>query len=366
MVENFRSIVNAQHLAHRYLGPPAEYYWLLCWNNEPLLYGFVWASALVCLCATTLITLSHIRSLRRAPISMQRVHYIRISCLPFMFSVMSFITVAIPRAYQPAHILQLQYEALTLYGLGNLFFFFLALKARRSAHNGNDSLRAGQAVLRALKELGCRKHFATPPVCCLWYPCYARHYLKAKHMICMQWLIWQYIAIAPALSVVYLCIEISFDEQTFMTIHSYVRILNKLCAVLALWGLFVLNCATHEFLHEWHTHRKFWAYKLLLLLGLFQEKVVDIITERWEIVSCLSWEGYSGPNTHLTIVWCAWLCLVEAIGGALFMRWAFLASEILHFREIELADVEVIMELEQSKLDERQQSSSSEAEDETE
>merc|ERR1712137_1359344 len=100
-------------------------------------------------------------------------------------------------------------------------------------------------------------------------------------------------------------------------------------------------------------HRKFFAFKILLIVGIVQEHIVAAVASGFaqDQGSCMSWEGEHGEGTHLSMFWNNWLTLAECVPGAIFMRVAFPASEILDYRELSQRVHNIELELEQEHLE---------------
>merc|ERR1711862_569813 len=96
-----------------------------------------------------------------------------------------------------------------------------------------------------------------------------------------------------------------------------IGMLTKCSSLLALYGLVVLNFATSKYLARWHMHRMFWAFKLILVLGILQESllapVADRVVERYG--SCLECKNIKGIGRayHLAEFWSHWLPITMII-----------------------------------------------------
>jgi len=137
-----------------------------CYRESPRLYAPVWAASIAAVVAVCILSHNHLKSLRRQPISARQQLYLSIAWMPIVFSLSSALSIFAPRSALLWWLLQQQYEAFALSAFGSLLFLLLALVARADSSSANVGL-IGDRMLSLLAAGGRKKHFASPPVCCL-------------------------------------------------------------------------------------------------------------------------------------------------------------------------------------------------------
>merc|ERR1711879_796327 len=142
------------------------------------------------------------------------------------------------------------------------------------------------------------------------------------------------------------------DREVFEALRIWIHRSLKASSMVALYGLVVLNWSTHKLLDKWHSHSKFCAFKLLLIIEMLQDHFVKMVVDpiALEGHTCVSWvDDASTETTALSRYWCSYLLILEALPGALLMRRAFPASEVIDYRELR-DGISVQLHLEQLKL----------------
>jgi hypothetical protein len=149
-----------------------------CWAESPNTYGPVWFVSVAGLAAVLALSHHHLSALRRQPISARRQLYLTITWLPVVLALTSAAAILAPRSALLWWLLQQQYEAVALSAFGSLLFLLLVL-----ASDGALPGSLGDRMLQRLAVGGARKHFATPPLCCLFRPCWPTFHLGARHLL---------------------------------------------------------------------------------------------------------------------------------------------------------------------------------------
>eukprot|EP00928_Gymnodinium_smaydae_P015132 TRINITY_DN15544_c0_g4_i1.p1 TRINITY_DN15544_c0_g4~~TRINITY_DN15544_c0_g4_i1.p1 ORF type:complete len:386 (+),score=23.75 TRINITY_DN15544_c0_g4_i1:46-1203(+) len=317
------------------LGPPVIVFWQSCLAEEPKLYTFAWTSAIIVFVIVTILTCCHCVELAGAPISLQRTYYFRMAAIPIVFATASLISVLAPRTTLLLEILMIQYEAFAVATLATIHFMLLAKRGMEAG----ATMQSLQAMSVALADMGKKKFFGVPPLGCCFRPCMKPHGLTAGQLVFVDWIIWQYTLVSPCAVIVFLWLKLALPDEYGDPFSQACIWVNKFSGLVAIYGLMILNLATSEYLSKWHMHRKFWAFKILIILGILQDIAIERFAE-WYLEgheSCLAWEGRKGQGTHLADFWASWLRLVECILISLLMRRAFPGSEILCSREMPAA-----------------------------
>eukprot|EP00928_Gymnodinium_smaydae_P015128 TRINITY_DN15544_c0_g1_i1.p1 TRINITY_DN15544_c0_g1~~TRINITY_DN15544_c0_g1_i1.p1 ORF type:complete len:384 (+),score=37.37 TRINITY_DN15544_c0_g1_i1:57-1208(+) len=317
------------------LGPPVSVFWRSCLTEEPNLYTFAWISAIVVFVIVSMLTCCHCVQLARSPISLQRSYYFRMAGIPIIFATASLISVLAPRTSLLLEVLMTQYEAFAVATLATIHFMLLAKRGMEAG----ATMQGLQALSVALADMGKKKFFGVPPFGCCFRPCMKPHGLTAGQLVFVDWIIWQYTLVSPCAVVVFLWSKLALPPAWGDSSCQVCVLVNKLSGLVAIYGLMILNLATSEYLSKWHMHRKFWAFKILIILGILQDIAIEKIADRYleEHQSCLAWEGRAGQATHLAKFWAAWLRLMECVLISFLMHRAFPSSEILNSREMPAA-----------------------------
>ena len=151
-----------------------------CLSTSAHLYLPIWSLSALILFLTLSLSLSHLHRLSSSPLSPRQQLYTTICAAPLVLSSCSAASLIAPRPSLLFSLLQQQYEAFALSAFGSLLFMLLALGGT-AGQRGEESI--GQRVLRQLAAHGPRRHFATPPLCCLCTPCWPSFDLRATHLL---------------------------------------------------------------------------------------------------------------------------------------------------------------------------------------
>ncbi|KAJ1634786.1 organic solute transporter subunit alpha/Transmembrane protein [Pavlovales sp. CCMP2436] len=344
------------------LGPSANEFWA-CWTTQaPYAIGAVWLSCAIFVIATLSIGFKHEQQLRMAEPSLRRLYYLRISAMSRVFVLTATASLIGPRGWTLWAVIQKIYEAVVISTFGHLLFQLLAHEASVKASgtavapseafadppadtpspphtlppnrhaivglsSGAQSAEQMHPMLAFIASQGPRRHLTVPPFCCLAAPCVKPYYMDSNHLVFVLLALRQFVVLTPVLSVVIIWGTLTLNAPHYHLLNIFYIVLTKLTTILALWALFILFWATHELLTQWHTHIKFLAIKIFLIVILLQDSVLEKIMVV-DIVRT-SFPGHQCLAAHnLAHFWSEWLVALEAVGMAVLLRWGFPASDL--------------------------------------
>jgi hypothetical protein len=151
-------------------------------------------------------------------------------------------------------------------------------------------------------------------------------------------MIQQFVMIMPAIATaqVYLLSMMSFEDA--FEIIDVLDFVSKVANLICLYGLVIVFFSTKELLKRWHTHKKFVAIKIVLVVAIWQDFLVTLIAhgpiknsescfkavymERGLIDRPDSW-------VHMEeYFWATWILALETVPMALLICRSFPAAEV--------------------------------------
>merc|ERR1712151_284089 len=115
---------------------------------------------------------------------------------------------------------------------------------------------------------------------------------------------------------------LSMRHETYVHSKDYVFNAVKVSGLVALYGLNVLRKSTKSLLIKWNPNLKFWTFKILTTLSLFQDKILEFAVPQFlpdsgKCLSSLKDGGYSQEFKHylsnwLTVIESAAVCFLAS------------------------------------------------------
>jgi len=320
------------------LGPHMSNFLTTCFNENPSVLTFLLGSGGIAVLVTILVTVRHIMALQRTPICLLRMYYFRITWFAPAFGLTAFVSLLCPRSYFLCKMVQVQFEALTIFFFGTIMFLLLAeesvqLCKREKMRSGG----IGHDILRALKAQGPRKHFAVPPFGCCFRPFVKPHDMEPGHLLWARFFFQQYAFVVVVGSMLVTYTALAMEMHTVLGIKKAVGIITKVSGFLAIYGLMILYVATHDLLEHWRTTAKFISIKLVVLLCAFQEWLTGWLAARIEPLQCVNVlnadNRYSDKliEKHREHFMNMYLICLEAVLVAFLVYRAFPAVEVRQF-----------------------------------
>jgi len=324
------------------LGPRLPVFFSECLHENKLLLPFCLVSAGAAVLMTCLLTLRQRREIAAAPITLQRLYYLRATWFAPAFGLTSFWSLLCPRGFALLKMVQVQFEGINIAVFGAILFLLLAEESYQH-YKGSDTHDEGigKKIIGALASQGPKPHFGVPPFGCCFRRWIQPHNLTPRHLILARNLFRQYIFVIMISSACVAWAAISLPTARFVTIRTISNTVQKLSSFLAIYGLMILYMATHDLMHDkWRTTSKFVAIKLVVLLCNFQDMFVGSIVQHVRVLDfeCL------GTDAHSEHFWNMYLTSLESILVAFLVRRAFPASEIEPFAgdfHLELVEMEL-------------------------
>lgn len=319
-----------QLMEERDLGPTLPDFVGTCWEKQPTKLILVTASGGICLLLTCVVTLLHRRDLLRQPISLRRMYYLRIAYTPVVMGATAYFAIWSPATTLLSAMLQKFYEAVTLSTFGMLLYLLLWYEGNALVANAEDG--NAEMVAKALAEQGPRKHWGAPPLGCCFRPCLPKHDLSVRDLSTIFWLVRQYVLLTPCVGILGLLFLTAFRLDTVYKALKVIKLILLVSNLVCLYGLFVAYLSTHELLHRWNTSKKFISIKVVLIVMVYQEFLLEHIgpgiLEHYNN-SCFLYVGFHREWQDVEIrFWSMWLLTVEMVFMALALRRAFPAEEL--------------------------------------
>lgn len=309
------------------MGPPMDEYWNCCWERQREWFTVVWITSPLLGAIALFISIRQLVSLGAAPITCFRQTYIHCAAFPI---VMTFCTLLVvmtsPRSEPVSELLKSLYEGFVLFGFGSLLFQMLALESAgsrtvnttldREEDDESAEQEVGDRIVKAIKEQGTRKHFATFPLCCC-LGCFMReHYLSGVQLLVCIFMLQQYMLIVPGTSIFLLWTALVVPKE-YHRMHIRSIYVQKFSQLTALWGLFVLYRASVKLLKKWRTSQKFLSLKIIVLIQILQRPLVSSVVKHLvpklypDNLYCLSHDFMiDAMNSWLLLGWCVMLAIL--------------------------------------------------------
>lgn len=350
-----------------YIGPTMLDFIGTCWEEQPVKMYCAIGSAAAFLVIASLVSLTHIWSLSEAPISLRRKLYMQIMFLPVVFAWTAILALLSPTSMTLVIMSHKVYEAYTLSRFANILWILLAKESSvlRPACSDRSKGDEAECIVRALAAKGRRKHFGTPPFGCLFRPFMHEFNLSIEHLRYIFWFARQYIIVAPACGVCSAFALTFFTIPTWTLVQKFLKSVAGVSNIVCLQALFILYSSTHDLLVEWNTTRKFVAIKLILVLLMYQdlliEKFLTPVLERQD--SCfehlhLSHRRWADLETQF---WGMWLLMLEMIPTSILLRSAYSTGDLYKvFPEVhhEILDLQLAQAHEAEHSDDQDMASS--------
>jgi hypothetical protein len=329
--------------------PTMPHFLETCWAREPVKMVVFQGSGAAATLLTTWVTARHWRALRTAPPSLRRGLYIQVSMLPGVLAVLSMLTLLCPSPNRFLSIVQKTVEAFVLHKFGVFMFMMvlaeselLRMESGRACEDNNDDI---QVMQEGLAQDGPKKHFGAPPLGCCFRSCMSAHDLSSRHLHYIYWLIQQFVLLVPAVAVVSVYLFGVIETTTFIRVSGFFHWIVAASNIVCVYGLVVLFLATRRLLKRWNTKQKFIAIKVVLVISIWQDMLIEAIVSHAieDSGSCFQYAGWNlalDDNTELWMnmeihFYCAWALTLEMIPVALLMRSAFAVDELkIKMREV--------------------------------
>lgn len=267
---------------------------------------------------------------------MQRVYYLWVNCFAPVLSVAAVVSILCPRNYFFMKMLQEQAEAIALASFGSVLFLLCAEVAYHQSQSNTEGESIGAKMLAALNEHGPQPHWAVPPFACCFIKYMPSHDLTPWHMLLARNFIRQYAFVVVAVSLLAMWCSLSVNPKEAIWIVNQLKRLQKLSALVCIYGLFMLYKSTHSLLEKWYPTAKFVSLKLIVVIMVYQEWLVQVCVKHTPAASdeCLadsSIGGQLGEEIHMKTrehFDNMYLVALESILVAYLVRQAFPASEL--------------------------------------
>eukprot|EP00440_Ansanella_granifera_P016007 gb/GFBE01017389.1/.p1 GENE.gb/GFBE01017389.1/~~gb/GFBE01017389.1/.p1 ORF type:complete len:365 (+),score=62.94 gb/GFBE01017389.1/:1-1095(+) len=333
-------------------------------NKVPFLTAL--AIGTIALVITLSLTSIQQRKLDSRPICLMRSYYSAILVFPVVWAISAYISLFCPRAYALSELAQGQSEAYAIYTFLIILYMLLSVEACKSEIDQHGALpmsNMGNTIVHALAEQGPKPHFAVPPFGCCFIKCCPVFNLAPRQLLWVSRFVKQYIYLQLFFSVFGLWTELSLPEERAKKATLIVKIILKLSALLAVYGLFVMYKATHDLLEKWSTTRKFVSIKFVIFLSVLQQRVLGWLVQSFRRIdnTCLIDPAAPEDLEHVVAFWSQFLMLLETILMVYLLSKAFPADEVMDYRLHHLELVE--LELQQMKKHQRMEDSEEEVSD---
>jgi len=307
------------------LGPRIGLFFESCLEESGPLFVASLVIGTLSLLATLGLAVRHVSMLQRAPLGWLRTPYQLIMIYPVAWGISAFLTIICPRSSLLAELIRGQSEAFALYMFMEILFMLMSV-----ASMGKNGHPIGEAILDAMNSDGEQPYFAVPPLGCCFKRCAPRHFMSARLLLHISWLVKQYIIAEFFISIFGLWIMMAAREPTGRALKLACTVVLKVSGISAVYGLFVLYKGTHELLHRWHTTQKFLSIKFVILLSMIQSHVLGPIIEHVRELdkTCLMDPNEPGNMEFVINHWTAVVLSVEAVLMAVLVMAAFPASEV--------------------------------------
>jgi len=228
--------------------------------------------------------------------------------------------------------IQKVYEAYCLYTFGLILFVLLTHESTQSSSTEIETQPPVQSITDALAAQGPKKHFATPPLCCCCGPLMKPRDLSVSHLRYLFWMIRQYVFCMTlvGLAGTYCLTALPFDQ--FKHVIELLKYPMMCSNLFCLYGLFVLYWSTHDLLHGWNTTKKFAAIKIILILMIYQDWILEKFGKAFfsHHDSCFKHMGYTHYAWQFLEAkrWGCWLVVLEMVPMALMIQAAFTVDDL--------------------------------------
>ena len=281
-----------------YVLPPTMSYHL---EHFPSAYIYIWIIAAICFITTMIIIVPHWRAIRAEGIRLRDEEGEILVPLPFMVvllitgfpaivSTFSLFTLLAPISEFVNDFIIHGYEGLCLYFFARMLIMYLG---------------SFKAIMNAFRSTQPNNYWASPPLGCCFKKCIKPKMMNERDFRLIYGLIIQYAILPPVLSFTELLRVFSGQDE----LYSWTGYLNRICALVCIYGLFCLMNASKDILHEHNIHGKFYTIKgavgALLLPPLLLGDIIkikgpndvyddDVMTTAWckvatmMVITCIS------------------------------------------------------------------------------
>eukprot|EP00450_Noctiluca_scintillans_P017848 CAMPEP_0194522424 /NCGR_PEP_ID=MMETSP0253-20130528/56990_1 /TAXON_ID=2966 /ORGANISM="Noctiluca scintillans" /LENGTH=326 /DNA_ID=CAMNT_0039366859 /DNA_START=47 /DNA_END=1027 /DNA_ORIENTATION=+ len=275
---------------------------------------------------TCVITFSHLRTLRDAPLTMQRRYYRATVLLPVVWAVSGVSSLVNPRGVDLMEILQELYTAWVVGSFGVLLFLVLSHRSGVEGRVDEDTWAVqtttgpAQRIVAALAAQGPRHHFWLPPLCCLRW-CIKPHDLAVQHLLFLFMCIKQFFWVTVVYAIATLHLEIA--EPRFPYAKVILQVLMKTSTVFVIWALLVLVRSSSVMVGDMNFFLKFVTIKCTIVWEVIHGPVFCAI------LRAVGWKSSCATvETESRMLWMSFVCLWSVV-LALMIRKAFSTSEIM-------------------------------------
>lgn len=305
--------------------PPVDYATCM-WANERTSYLAIALCSGVATIVTSVITISHLRTLRETPLTMQRRYYRATVLLPVVWAVSGVASLVNPRGVDLMEILQELYTAWVVGSFGVLLFLVLSHRSGVEGRVDQDSWAVqtttgpAQRIVAALAAQGPRHHFWLLPLCCC-SSCTKPYDLAVQHLLFLFMCIKQFFWVTVFYAIATLHLEIA--EPRFPNAQVFLQVLMKTSTALVIWALLVLVRSSSVIVGDMNFFMKFVSIKCTIVWEVIHGPVFCAI---------LRAAGWKSPcatvETESRMLWMSFVCLWSVV-LALMIRKAFPTSEIM-------------------------------------
>lgn len=336
--------------AHAGAEMPTMYHFLeTCWAREPVKMAVFQGSGMAATLLAVWVTARHWWALRTAPPSLRRGLYVQVVMLPGVLAVLSMLTLLCPSPNRFLSIVQKTVEAFVLHKFGVFMFMMvlaeselLRVESGRACEDDNDNM---QMMQEGLAQDGPKKHFGALPLGCCFRSCMSAHDLSSRHLCYISWFIQQFVLLVPAVAVVSVYLFSVIETTTFLRVSTIFHWIVAVSNLVCVYGLVILFLATRTLLKRWNTKQKFIAIKIVLVISIWQDMLIESTVSRAieGSDSCFQYAGWDIALNDSTELWmnmeihfyCAWALALEMIPVAFLMRSAFAVDELkITMREV--------------------------------
>jgi len=326
------------------MGPSVQDFVETCFKAAPIRFSFIWVSGFVACCISLSVGAKHRAELEKRPPSMQRELYIRVSWFATVLGVTSFVSLLCPRADLMMKMLQMLAEAFALYSFGEILFVLCAQEAiHKAASLDREEDSIGVKMLAALNEQGPQAFFGVPPFACCFSRCLPKHLLSPSQLILARTFVRQYVYIVVISGLLKMYFGLCLPTGTAARVVALLTTVTKVASLLCIYGLFFLYKATHTLLEKWNPTLKFASLKVMIVVMVYQEWVVDKLVEHFPPAGeeCLGNLGLRHEHPKMAEYFQnqnrvrfnnMYLVALESIMVAYLVRRAFQAHEVQKMR----------------------------------
>ncbi|CAK0853604.1 unnamed protein product, partial [Prorocentrum cordatum] len=321
---------------------PTMYHFLeTCWAREPVKMVIFQGSGMAATLLTVWIGGRHWLALRTAPPSLRRGLYIQVAMLPGVLAVLSMLTLLCPTPNRFLSIVQKTYEAFVLHKFGVFMFMMVLAESellRMESGRACEDTEIVKIVQEGLAKEGPKKHFGALPLGCCFRSCMSEHDLSSRHLFYVNWFIQQFVLLVPALAVVSVYLFGVLETRTFVKVMTVFHWTIAASNLVCIYGLVILFVATRPLLKRWNTKQKFIAIKVVLVISIWQDRLIELIASGSieGSGSCFQYSGWDLMLDDTTGLWmnmeihfyCAWALALEMVLVVLLMRSAFAVEEL--------------------------------------